>query len=67
VNICHIVAFEGNSTVTLCDSSLSEYEVCHRETRGKTATRPRRITYRNLTRWDWHAFPAGVLPRGQVA
>ncbi|HPC83011.1 MAG TPA: energy-dependent translational throttle protein EttA [Thermoanaerobaculaceae bacterium] len=46
----HILAFEGDSKVTMFDGNFSEYEECRRKTLGEAATRPHRITYRRLTR-----------------
>jgi hypothetical protein len=46
----HILAFEGESKVTFFDGNFSEYEDFRRKTLGDAATRPRRITYRKLTR-----------------
>ena len=46
----HILAFEGDSKVTLFDGNFSEYEEWRRATLGEAATRPHRITYRKLTR-----------------
>ncbi|MGV8038923.1 MAG: energy-dependent translational throttle protein EttA [Thermoanaerobaculaceae bacterium] len=46
----HILAFEGDSTVTMFDGNFSEYEEYRRKTLGEAATRPHRITYRKLTR-----------------
>jgi sulfate-transporting ATPase len=46
----HILAFEGESKVTFFDGNFSEYEEWRRKQVGDTALRPRRITYRKLTR-----------------
>ena len=46
----HILAFEGDSKVTMFDGNFSEYEEYRRKTLGEAATRPHRITYRKLTR-----------------
>jgi uncharacterized protein YbaR (Trm112 family) len=46
----HILAFEGESTVTFFDGNFSEYEEWRRKTLGEEASRPHRITYRKLTR-----------------
>ncbi len=46
----HILAFEGDSTVTFFDGNFSEYESWRRSTLGDEATKPHRITYRRLTR-----------------
>ncbi len=46
----HILAFEGNSTVTWFEGNYSEYEEDRRRRLGAEADRPHRITYRKLTR-----------------
>jgi ATP-binding cassette ChvD family protein len=46
----HILAFEGESTVTFFDGNFSEYEDWRRKQLGDAALRPHRITYRKLTR-----------------
>ena len=46
----HILAFEGESKVTLFDGHFSEYEEWRKQTLGDAATRPHGITYRKLTR-----------------
>ena len=46
----HILAFEGNSTVTWFEGNYSEYEEERRRRLGAEADRPHRITYRKLTR-----------------
>jgi sulfate-transporting ATPase len=45
----HILAFEGDSTVTWFEGNYAEYEEHRRRTLGEEAARPRRITYRRLT------------------
>jgi ATP-binding cassette ChvD family protein len=45
----HILAFEGDSTVTWFEGNYAEYEDHRRRTLGEEAARPRRITYRRLT------------------
>jgi ATPase subunit of ABC transporter with duplicated ATPase domains len=46
----HILAFEGESTVTFFDGNFSEYEDRRRQQLGDAAVRQHRITYRKLTR-----------------
>ncbi len=46
----HILAFEGESKVTFFDGNFSEHEDWRKKTLGEAALRPRRITYRKLTR-----------------
>jgi ATP-binding cassette ChvD family protein len=46
----HILAFEGESTVTFFDGNFSEYEDWRKKQLGDAALRPHRITYRKLTR-----------------
>jgi ATP-binding cassette ChvD family protein len=45
----HILAFEGDSTVTWFEGNYAEYEDHRRRTLGEEAARPKRITYRRLT------------------
>jgi energy-dependent translational throttle protein EttA len=45
----HILAFEGDSTVTWFEGNYAEYEEHRRRTLGEDAARPKRITYRRLT------------------
>jgi energy-dependent translational throttle protein EttA len=44
----HILAFEGDSTVTWFEGNYAEYEEHRRRTLGEEAARPKRITYRRL-------------------
>ena len=44
----HILAFEGDSTVSWFEGNFQEYETHRRRTLGEDAARPRRITYRKL-------------------
>ncbi len=46
----HILAFEGDSTVTWFDGNYQEYEVDYRQRMGEAAQQPHRIRYRSLTR-----------------
>jgi ATPase subunit of ABC transporter with duplicated ATPase domains len=46
----HIMAFEGDSQVTLFDGNYSEYEADRKKRLGKDAEQPRRIKFRKLTR-----------------
>jgi ATP-binding cassette ChvD family protein len=46
----HILAFEGDSTVTWFEGSFEEYAAWVRETRGEEALEPHRITYKPLVR-----------------
>lgn len=46
----HILAFEGNSETYFFHGTYSEYEEDRRERLGDAADRPKRITYRKLTR-----------------
>lgn len=46
----HILAFEGDSKVTLFEGSYSDYEKNRRERLGKDADTPKRIGYAKLTR-----------------
>jgi energy-dependent translational throttle protein EttA len=46
----HILAFEGDSQVTWFEGSFEEFEQWVRETRGKEALEPHRITYKPLVR-----------------
>ncbi|MCZ0940723.1 MAG: energy-dependent translational throttle protein EttA [Caldilineaceae bacterium] len=46
----HILAFEGDSNVLWYPGNYSEYEEDRRRRLGAEATRPHRITYRNLSR-----------------
>jgi ATP-binding cassette ChvD family protein len=46
----HILAFEGESTVTWFEGNYSEYEEDRHRRLGAEADRPHRITYRKLTR-----------------
>ncbi len=46
----HILAFEGDSQVTLFDGNWSEYEADRKERLGAAAEQPHRIKYRHLTR-----------------
>src|SRR3989339_1539147 len=46
----HILAFEGDSTVTWFDGNFSEYEEKRRERLGEEAAKPHRMKYRQLTR-----------------
>jgi energy-dependent translational throttle protein EttA len=46
----HILAFEGDSTVTWFEGSFEEYAAWVRETRGEEALEPHRITYKRLVR-----------------
>ena len=44
----HILAFEGNSTVTWCEGNFQEYEEQRRKRMGADADQPHRIRYRKL-------------------
>jgi energy-dependent translational throttle protein EttA len=46
----HILAFEGDSSVTWFEGSFEEYVAWVRETRGEEALEPHRITYKPLVR-----------------
>jgi ATP-binding cassette ChvD family protein len=46
----HILAFEGDSTVTWFDGNYSEYETARRKRLGIEADRPHRMHYKRLTR-----------------
>jgi energy-dependent translational throttle protein EttA len=46
----HILAFEGESTVTWFEGNYSEYEADRKKRLGKAADQPHRIKYRHLTR-----------------
>ena len=46
----HIMAFEGNSQITLFEGSYSDYEKNRRERLGRDADTPHRIRYAKLTR-----------------
>jgi len=46
----HILAFEGDSQVTLFDGNWSEYEADRKARLGTAADQPHRIKYRHLTR-----------------
>ena len=46
----HILAFEGDSTVTWFEGTWSEYEEDRRKRLGDAALQPHRIRYRQLTR-----------------
>ena len=46
----HILAFEGESTVTFFDGNFAEGEDRRRQQLGDAAVRQHRITYRKLTR-----------------
>jgi len=46
----HILAFEGDSTVTWYDGNYSEYEEDRKRRLGEAAAPPHRIKYRHLTR-----------------
>jgi len=46
----HILAFEGDSKVTLFDGNYSEYEADRKKRLGAAAGRPHRIKYRQMTR-----------------
>jgi len=46
----HILAFEGDSTVTWYDGNYSEYEEDRKRRLGEAAAQPHRIKYRHLTR-----------------
>jgi len=46
----HILAFEGDSTVTWFDGNYSEYEEDRKRRLGEAAAQPHRIKYRHLTR-----------------
>ena len=46
----HILAFEGDSETYFFHGTYSEYEEDRRERLGDAADRPKRITYRKLTR-----------------
>ncbi|MGZ8454336.1 MAG: energy-dependent translational throttle protein EttA, partial [Candidatus Binatia bacterium] len=46
----HILAFEGDSTVTWFDGNYSDYEADRKARMGDDAERPHRIKYRQLTR-----------------
>jgi ATP-binding cassette ChvD family protein len=46
----HILAFEGDSQVSLFEGNWSEYEADRKERLGAAAEQPHRIKYRHLTR-----------------
>jgi ATPase subunit of ABC transporter with duplicated ATPase domains len=46
----HILAFEGESSVTFFEGNFQAYEEDRRKHFGEEAARPHRITYRKLTR-----------------
>lgn len=46
----HILAFEGDSSVTWFEGNFSEYEADRKKRLGKEADQPHRIKYRQLTR-----------------
>ena len=46
----HILAFEGDSTVTFFAGNFSDYQEWRKSQLGDAALRPHRITYRRLTR-----------------
>ncbi|MEN6474819.1 MAG: energy-dependent translational throttle protein EttA [Syntrophaceae bacterium] len=46
----HILAFEGDSTVTWFDGNYTEYEEDRKRRLGDAAVQPHRIKYRHLTR-----------------
>jgi ATP-binding cassette ChvD family protein len=46
----HILAFEGDSTVTWFEGDWSDYDADRKRRLGATAERPHRIRYRSLTR-----------------
>jgi ATP-binding cassette ChvD family protein len=46
----HIIAFEGDSTVSFFDGNYSEYEEDRKKRLGKDAEQPRRPKFRKLTR-----------------
>ncbi len=46
----HILAFEGDSTVTFFDGNYSEYEADRKKRLGKDADTPTRVKFRKLTR-----------------
>ncbi len=46
----HILAFEGDSTVTFFDGNYSEYEADRKKRLGKGADTPTRVKFRKLTR-----------------
>ncbi|MDH5642401.1 MAG: energy-dependent translational throttle protein EttA [Nitrospira sp.] len=48
--VTHIMAFEGDSTVTWFEGNYSEYEADRKKRLGKEADQPHRIRYRKLTR-----------------
>ncbi len=46
----HILAFEGDSTVTFFDGNYTEYEADRKKRLGKEADQPHRVKFRKLTR-----------------
>jgi ATPase subunit of ABC transporter with duplicated ATPase domains len=46
----HILAFEGDSSVTFFDGNYSEYEQDRKKRMGKDADQPHRAKFRKLTR-----------------
>ena len=48
--VTHIMAFEGDSTVTVFEGNFSEYEEDRRRRLGKDADQPHRIKFRRLSR-----------------
>jgi ATPase subunit of ABC transporter with duplicated ATPase domains len=46
----HILAFEGDGTVTWFEGNYSDYEADRKRRLGKEALVPRRMKYRHLTR-----------------
>jgi len=46
----HILAFEGDSQVSMYEGNWSEYEADRRARLGTAADQPHRIKYRHLTR-----------------
>ncbi len=46
----HILAFEGDSTITFFDGNYSDYEADRKKRLGKSADTPTRVKFRKLTR-----------------
>jgi ATPase subunit of ABC transporter with duplicated ATPase domains len=46
----HILAFEGDSSVTFFDGNYTEYEADRKKRLGKDADQPHRVKFRKLTR-----------------
>jgi sulfate-transporting ATPase len=45
----HILAFEGNSTVTFFDGNYQEYEADKKKRLGEEGAKPKRLRFKPLT------------------